>query len=196
MIYGTKENPVRDIGFERLRLRIHAPREAVARGAGGNFDLRWTATNLAGAVFAHDIPAVYGRYLAGLKVRGLDIEWDRDLPGYFSNALSCEDFAGLDLEDFSARQAAPDSPHAVILLRNGSAVSIRDSVARAGAGTFLSLSEVSGLGLFVNNDVAAASRVFDPERVRLYGLRKQDAGRGCRGQLVLEVVKSTLISWR
>jgi hypothetical protein len=162
LIYGTKESPVRDIGFDRVRLRIHAPRESVARGAGGNFDLRWTATSLAGAVFAHDIPAVYCRYLAGLKVRGLDIEWDRNLPTYFSNALSCEDFEGLDLEDFSARQAAPDAPQAVILLRNGAGVSIRNSVARAGAATFLLLSGVSGSGLFVNNDVAAARRVFDP----------------------------------
>ncbi|HXN50146.1 MAG TPA: glycosyl hydrolase family 28-related protein [Bryobacteraceae bacterium] len=162
LIYGTKESPVRDIGFDRVRLRIHAPRAAVARGAGGNFDLRWTATSLAGAVFAHDIPAVYCRYLAGLKVRGFELEWDRNLPDYFSNALSCEDFSGLDLEDFSARQAAADAPQPVILLRNGVGVSIRGSVARAGSGTFLSLSGVSGLGLFVNNDVAAARRVVDP----------------------------------
>jgi len=158
LIYGTKDSPVRDIGFDRVRLRIHAPREAVARGAGGNFDLRWTATSLAGAVFAHDIPAVYCRYLAGLKVRGLDIEWDRDLPDYFSNALFCEDFSGLDLEDFSARQATPDRAQAAIVLRNGAGVSIRGSVARAGTTTFLSLSGVSGLGLFVNNDIAAARR--------------------------------------
>jgi Pectate lyase superfamily protein len=161
LIYGTKYSPIRDIGFDRVRLRIHPPRESVARGAGGNFDLRWTATSLAGAVFAHDTPAVYGRYLAGFRVRGLDIEWDRNLPGYFSNALSCEDFEGLDLDDFSARQAAPDAAQAVILLRNGSGVSVRNSVARAGAAMFLSLSEVSGLGLFVNNDVAAARRAFD-----------------------------------
>ena len=44
LIYGTKDSPVRDIGFDRVRLRIHAPRASVARGAGGNFDLRWTAT--------------------------------------------------------------------------------------------------------------------------------------------------------
>ncbi len=95
-------------------------------------------------------------------MRGLDIEWDRNLPDYFSNALSCEDFEGLDLEDFSARQAASVSPQAVISLRNGAGVSIRSSVARTGTATFLSLSGVSGLGLFVNNDVAAAQRVFDP----------------------------------
>ncbi len=162
VIYGTKDSPIRDIGFDRVRLRIHAPRAAVARGAGGNFDLRWTATSLAGAVFAHDIPAVYCRYLAGLKVRGLDIEWDRNLPDYFSNALSCEDFSGVDLEDFAARQAAPDGPQAVIQLRNGAGVSIRNSVARPGAGTFLSLSGVSGAGLFSENDIAAARRAFYP----------------------------------
>ncbi len=162
LIYGAKDSPVRDIGFDQVRLRIHAPREPVARGAGGNFDLRWTATSLAGAVFAHDIPAVYGRYFAGLQVRGLDIEWDRNLPGYFTNAVMCEDFEGLDIEGFSGRQAARNAPDAVILLRRGAGVSIRGSAARAGAGTFLSLSEVSGRGLFVNNDVAAARRAFSP----------------------------------
>jgi len=97
-----------------------------------------------------------------LKVRGLDIEWDRNLPDYFSNALSCEDFSGVDLEDFAARQAAPDGPQAVIQLRNGAGVSIRNSVARPGAGTFLSLSGVSGAGLFSENDIAAARRAFYP----------------------------------
>ncbi len=162
LIYGTKDGPIRDIGFERVRLRIHPPREWVARGAGGNFDLRWTATSLANAVFAHDIPAVYCRYLAGWKVHGLDIQWDRSLPEYFSNALACEDFEGLDIDGFSGRQAAIDSPNATILLRRGTGVSVRNSAAAAGAGTFLSFSEVSGQGLFVNNDVTAAHRTFDP----------------------------------
>jgi hypothetical protein len=160
LIYGTKESPVRDITFDRLRIRIHAPRDWVARGAGGNFDLRWTATSLGGAVFAHDIPAVYCRYLDGWKVRGLEVEWDRNLPDYFSTAVTCEDFEALDIDDFSGRQAPPAAP--VILLRRGSGVSVRNSAARAGAGTFLSLSEVTGQGLFVNNDVAAAKKAFDP----------------------------------
>jgi hypothetical protein len=162
LIYGSKANPVRDIEFDRVRLRIRAPREQVSRAVGGNFDLRWTAASLAEAVFAHDIPAVYCRYLQGWKVRGLDIEWDAHVPAYFSNGIFCEDFEDLDIDDFSGRQARAGSAEAVILLRRGSGVAIRDSVARAGAGTFVSSSQVWGRGLFVNNDVSAAKRAFNP----------------------------------
>ncbi len=161
LIHGTKNSLVRDIGFERVHLRIHAPRESVARGAGGNFDLRWTATSFSNAVFAHEIPAVYCRYLEGWKVRGLDIDWDAGLPAYFTSAIHCEDFARLDLEDFSGRQAAPDAP--VILLRRGAGVTIRNSLARTGAGVFVALDQVSGQGLFVNNDASEAKKTFDPD---------------------------------
>jgi hypothetical protein len=162
VMYGSQASPIRDIGFERVRLRIRAPREAVSRAVGGNFDLRWTAASLAGAVFAHDIPAVYGRYVAGWKVRGLDLEWDADLPAYFSNAIAFEDFQDLDIDDFSGRQASVKSADPAILLRRGRGVSIRDSAAKSGTGTFFSALEVSDLGLFVNNDVAEARQAFNP----------------------------------
>ena len=161
VIYGTKDSPVRDIEFDRVRLRIHAPRESVSAAVGGNFDLRWTATSFAEAVFAHDIPAVYCRYLSGWRVRGLEIDWDKNLPTYFTNGILCEDFEGIDIDDFSGRQA-PESSSAVIALRRGGGISVRNSSALAGASTFLSVSEVSGKGLFVDNDIAAAARAFDP----------------------------------
>jgi hypothetical protein len=62
---------------------------------------------------------------------------------------------------FSGRQAFKDSSAAVIELRRGKGVSIRDSKATAGAGTFLASTAVNGLGMFVNNDLFEARRVFN-----------------------------------
>jgi parallel beta-helix repeat protein len=162
VLYGSPANLIRDVSFERVRLRIHAPRDAARRGVGGNFDLRWTATDLTTAVFQHDIPGLYCRWAAGLKLRGLEMEWDANLPGYFSNGVECEDFKNLEIDGFSGRQAAAGSNGAVILLRRGDGVSIRNSTATQGAATFVSASEVTGQGLFIGNDLENARQAFEP----------------------------------
>jgi len=159
MLYGSPGSLIRNVTFDQVLMRVHAPREAASRGVGGNFDLRWTATGLSTAVFKHDIPALYCRWVDNLKVRGLTVEWDANLPAYFSNAVECEDFRGLNVDAFAGRQAVAD---AVIVLRRGDGVSIRNSTATPGASTFLSTSEVTGEGLFFGNDLANAKGTFQP----------------------------------
>jgi hypothetical protein len=171
MLYGSPGNPIRDISFDRVRLRMHAPREAASRGVGGNFDLRWTAPDRTTAVFKHDIPGLYCRWVNGFELHGLEVEWGAGLPGYFSNGVECEDFQNLDVDGFSGRQAEAGSPEAAIALRRGNGVSIRNSTAAPGAATFVSASEVTGEGLFIGNDVRNARQVFEPAKSEftLYG---------------------------
>lgn len=90
------------------------------------------------------------------------MEWDANLPGYFSNGVECEDFKNLEIDGFSGRQAAAGSNGAVILLRRGDGVSIRNSTATQGAATFVSASEVTGQGLFIGNDLENARQAFEP----------------------------------
>ena len=171
VLYGSPGNPIRDVSFERVRLRVHAPREAASRGVGGNFDLRWTAPDRATAVFKHDIPGLHCRWVTGFTVHGLDVEWDAHLPSYYSNGIECEDFRNLDIDGFSGRQAAVGSPDAVIALRRGSGVSIRNSTATTGASTFGSASAVTGEVLFLGNDLRSARQAFEPAKSEftLYG---------------------------
>jgi parallel beta-helix repeat protein len=171
VIYGSPGSIIRDITFDQIRLEIRAPKPSVARSVGGNFDLRWTATSLANAVFKHDIPAIYCRYVDGFKIKDFKIVWGNDLPDYFSNAIECENFHDLSVTDLDGRQAFASSQSPAITLRRGSSVSIRNSRAARGTGVFVSLSDVSGERLFVDNDLSQARQAFRPKnaRLKLYG---------------------------
>jgi len=167
VIYGSPGNLIRDITFDQIRLEIRAPKPSVAQSVGGNFDLRWTATGLADAVFKHDIPAIYCRFIDGFRIQGLKVIWGNDLPDYFSNALEVEDFHDLGVTGLEGRQAFASSRIPAIVLRRGSDLSVCDSRASMGTGVFLSLLGVTGERLFANNDLRQARQAFQPEKVVL-----------------------------
>lgn len=147
VLYGSDESTLQDIRFENIQLSL--VRGRLTDQYGGNFDLRAVNDPRQG-IFRHDIPAIYARHVKGLTVRGLDLRWDEALPDYFTNAIFCEQFDGLTIEDFKGR-AAPHSPdqQAVIALRKGKDVLVRDV---NGAG--ISQQQVSG---FKGEDGAAAA---------------------------------------
>jgi len=143
-----------------VKFKIRMTRKEVSEAVGGNFDLRWTATDLSNAVFKHDVAGLYGRYVDGLKIRDLTIEWGAEKPAYFSSGIECEDFKRLEIDGFEGRQASDSSKGAAILLRRGSGVSIRNSKAAAGTNIFLSVENVGGEHLFSGNDLANANVAF------------------------------------
>jgi hypothetical protein len=158
--YGDAKAWLHDIVFDQVKLKFRAPRPKVGEMAGGNFDFRWTATDRANAVFRHDIPGLYARYIDGLDIRGLTVAWADDVPAYFSNAIECEDFMRLDVDGFYGRQAAHATAKESILLRRGQDVTIRNSKAATGTLTFLSGTELTREGLFSGNDLRGAKQAF------------------------------------
>jgi hypothetical protein len=158
--YGDAHAWVHDVAFEQVKFRIRAARPKVSEMAGGNFDFRWTATEKANAVFKHDIPGLYARYIDGFDIRGLTIEWADDVPTYFSNAIECEDFKHLVVEGFDGRQAPHTTAKESIALRRGQDVTIRNSKAAAGTDIFLSGTYLTGEGLFSGNDLRGANQAF------------------------------------
>jgi hypothetical protein len=161
VMYGDAGSWIHDVHLDHLFLTIRAPRQKASELAGGNFDFRWTATSLANAVFKHDIPGIYGRYIDGLTMHDVALRWGEGLPEYFSNGIECEDFRHLELDGFEGRQASMSLPAPAIALRRGQDVTIRASKADPGTSTFLSVSDVSGEGLFASNDMRSAKRVFE-----------------------------------
>ena len=83
-------------------------------------------------------------------------------PGFFSSAIELEDFRNLDVNGFRGSQA-PGSSAAAIVLRNGSGVSIRNSVADAGTNVFLETHGVSGKRLLIDNDLLNAATILQGE---------------------------------
>jgi hypothetical protein len=162
--YGNEKSPLRDVVFERVKLTVRAPRPRVSAEAGGNFDFRWTATELAKAIFAHDIPALYARYVDGLDVRGLSVDWAADVPAYFSNAIECEDFQRLNVDGFYGRQAPTNAAKEAVALRRGRDATIQNSKAAPGTGIFLSSDELTGKKLFSGNDLRGSERAFPDDK--------------------------------
>ena len=161
VLWGTHPDAIRGIRFDGMKLVIQAPAPELANAVGGNFDLRWVAKNFSEAVYKHDIAAVFGHNVSDLQMNNFELEWGENLPAYFTHAIELEDFHGFSISGFSGRQAFTDSTAAVIRLRRGQDVSIRDSKAAPGAGTFLATTAVGGLGMFVNNDLGEARRAFN-----------------------------------
>ncbi len=115
MIYGAPDAIVQNIYLEQIRLHVRAPEARIAQSVGGNFDLRWTATSLDQAIFKHEIPAIYLRYVDGVRIRDFDLTWGTNLPKYFGGALEAEDTKNIDQLDFKAT-SAPGSAAAPVVM--------------------------------------------------------------------------------
>ncbi len=162
MIYGTADSIIRNVSFDRIRLRLHGG--ANSDLVGGNFDLRGLGGPMAMAIFQHDIPGLYAQYAEGLQIHGFDLQWADNLPGYFSDGIRCEHFEDVTIDGFKGRQAQQSGANAAIALQHGHKVSIRNCEAAAGTGTFLALDDVQEQNLFVNNDLADAQHPTQPEK--------------------------------
>lgn len=161
LIYGAEQSPVQGLTLDRVRLKITAPDPSVARSMGGNFDLRWTARNLQEAIFKHDIPAVYCRWVQDFHVHGLELQWGESLPDYFSDGIHCERFRDVSVDQFEGRQA-PAVGGAALSFSDGAGLSITGSTAAPGTAAFLQVSNVTDRRAFVNYDLSAAKRAIVP----------------------------------
>jgi len=162
LIYGAENDPIVGLTLDRIRLKITAPEPAIARSMGGNFDLRWTARNLHEAIFKHDIPAVYCRWVQDFHVHGLELQWSENLPDYFSDGIRCEQFRDVTIDQFDGRQSSA-AGGAALSFSDGAGLSITGSSAAPGTAVFLKVLNVADRRAFVNYDLSAAKHKIVPE---------------------------------
>lgn len=155
VVYGVKLSVIKNILFDGVKVYIKKSRLDLTYG--GNFDLRPTS-NAQTQIFKHEIPALYGTYFSNLHLKDFQVEWADSLAGYFCNAIWCENFSGLTLDGFKGRQPQPEG--AAILLSNGDGVDIRNSLADKGTDVFLHMQNVVNQGLFNDNSLIHAKKVF------------------------------------
>ncbi|HZL13754.1 MAG TPA: hypothetical protein VFC85_06375, partial [Verrucomicrobiae bacterium] len=151
---------IHNISFDRIKLRLHGGVNSDL--VGGNFDLRGLGGGMDTAIFKHDIPGIYAQYVDGLKIKDCSLSWADNLPDYFSDGIQCKHFDDLTIDGFKGRQAQKSGSNSAIALQHGRQVSIRNCEAAPGTGTFLSLEDVLGQRLFVNNDLANARQPTRP----------------------------------
>jgi len=121
VIYGTIDNQIEDIQFNNVKLTIR-PGEYTA-SYGGNIDLRPVYTkNL--AVFRHDIPGLYAQFVQNLQISGLELNWDNNLPDFFTNGIEIQNFDGVSIDRFIGGAASDKSGLSPIKARNGTGLQI------------------------------------------------------------------------
>jgi len=160
VLYGSPQSILRDISFDDVKIRVR--NGPLQQSYGGNFDLR-PNRDLNGALFAHDIPAFYGRYVEGVTMRGLSVAWDDGLPSFFSHAVELEDFNNIVIDALRGGPAPNSAEKSAITLARGRGISVRNCRATAGTAAFVSAGPAVEGGLFNNNDLRLAGKVFAPD---------------------------------
>jgi len=161
LLWGGKGTPIAGVEFNGIRLHMISPTTSLSESVGGNLDLRWTATSPRFGMIKSDIPAFFARHVDGLRIRDVQVDWAKSMPGYFSDGVRVEDFNDLSIDDFAGRQAQ-NTTGAAISLHDGSGVAITNSRATDGTETFLQLDNVAERRVFVNYDLSAAPTAIAP----------------------------------
>jgi len=161
ILYGNPGATLRDITMNNVSFTFRTKRKKVSDAVGGNFDLRWTSNDLATALFKHDIPGLYARYVSGVSLRDVVLSWGAVQADWFSNGLEFEDFNNVEIAGFTGRQACEFTTGAAISLAHGANVTIRDSKAASGTARFLNVTEVAGELLLEGNDLSQARTAWN-----------------------------------
>ena len=158
VVHGSENSLIKDLLFENIRLTMKD--SSLQPSYGGNFDLR-AAKDASQALFAHDIPAMYCRFVDGLRIKALQVLWDKKLPDFFNYALQFEDLKNVSIEEFEGRQ--PHEKGSTIDLKRVDDIAIKNSRAAEGTDIFLHHEEVTNAKLFANNDATAAETAIKPD---------------------------------
>ena len=116
-------------------------------------------------IIESEIPAFYAKFVDGLRMRDVQVDWGTVMPAYFSDALRVEEFKELTVDAFAGRQAQTSSG-AAIVLKHGTGVAITQSRALPGTRTFLQMDHVGDRRVFVNYDLHGAAKVMMPPNQR------------------------------
>lgn len=91
------------------------------------------------APFDWTTDAMVFRWVKNLKLKDVEIGWETPQAEKWRSAIRMEDVTGVEISDFSGRQAKDGADVPAIYLNNASDVMIRDSQAPAGTTTFLEI---------------------------------------------------------
>ena len=161
LLLGAAGTPITGIEMDGVTLHMIAPGARLADAIGGNLDLRWTATAPKDGIVKSDIPAIFGQFVDGIRMRNVNVDWAANMPSYFTEAVRLEHFNDTILDGFSGRQSG--STGAAVMLKDGKGIAITNSRALSGTQTFLNLDHVDERRVFVNYDLGNAKIQISPK---------------------------------
>lgn len=148
VLYGFREGSIEDVALDGVGIRMTTGPNGLL--AGGNFDLR-PSEKMETSVFKHDIPGVFARFVRGLRLRDVEVDWPDAPLDYFSNGIRCERVSDLVIDGFAGRQASR-SGEAVRLDSCGN-VTVRNCVVKNGTDVFLTSTRSEGEPFLSGNDL-------------------------------------------
>ena len=116
LIYGTKKSIIKNISFEDVTFKLKE--SSLNPTCGGNFDLR-PAIDPKLAMFSHDIPAFYAKYVKNIKLDNFEVKWDSVKESYFTNGLEFLHFENISIDNYTGDPAPSNKDAAAILLKDG-----------------------------------------------------------------------------
>ena len=159
VVYGEKEGLINNLSFENVDLTISDGEFSASYG--GNFDLRPVADK-ENAIFEHDIPGLFGRYVNELKIQDFNLKWGTDLENFFTNAIDLNHCRNVEIDNFKGKQA-PVNESASINLNDVSNISIKNNTATPGTKVFIQHQNLKNAGIFSGNDLVNAMKIFTAE---------------------------------
>ncbi|MFN8005978.1 MAG: glycosyl hydrolase family 28 protein [Terriglobia bacterium] len=122
-------------------------------------------------LFLSSDPTAYGqkavhamkfRWAKDLKLKDVEVIWDKPESTKWESALYLEDVKGLQIDEFTGRQAKLDSETPAVVLNQVEDALIRDSAPREGTRVFLSVQGNKSNGiLLMNNDLRKVKVPFN-----------------------------------
>lgn len=138
LILGHPDSWLDDVSLENIKLYLNAD---------------------PAAAYDRSVHAMYFRYATNLKVKDVQVKWERPESAKWQSALYFQDVGGLKLEGFSGAPAKPASDYPAVVLDQVQGAVITGSTALPGTKTFL---EVKGTK---SQRIRLSANSFDAARI-------------------------------
>jgi hypothetical protein len=99
------------------------------------------------------------RHAKNVKLRGVQVFWDKPILDTWKSALNFENVAGVEVEGFAASSAPLPSPAPVVMLNQVTDASIRNCRAPDGTEVFLKIAGAGTRGIRLKNDDFSKAKV-------------------------------------
>jgi len=142
-VYGHPESWLDGIGFENVKLFLATDSSAPYDTANDAMKFRWAKN---------------------LRIKDVEVVWEKPTLESWQSALVFEDVSGLTLDGFHGRGASPERGTPAVAFTNVSDAVLSNSRAQEGTHTFLKVSGMESRGIVLSgNDLRVAKSVFKVE---------------------------------
>jgi len=111
------------------------------------------------AAYDRSVHALYFQYAKNLRVKDVQVQWEKPESAKWQSALYFQDIRGLKLEGFSGAPAKAESDHPAVVLDQVDGATIVDSTTPPGTKIFLEVKGAKSRNIHLNGNSLQAARI-------------------------------------